>query len=384
MRNKIDPKSMKQINKRIILRHLIESGPMSRVELVRRTKLANSAVWRIIQELEEEGMVSRKSYFAKTATRNAVVFGPSKSFACSIILDIQVTQSTIALGFLDKTWRIVESFQTDGLEKFLAKVDKLISRLCDTKEVDKKRTILSISVPGVVDEKGSILFRAPNLRWKDINLVETFSKYGLKVITDNDANLSLLAEWFFSQDARSAKNAFFLYFGEGIGGSLVIDGKIVKGKNCAAGEIGHTILKVSDSKNIEVEEILSILKLVERYEELSENRLSGSLIQKFEKIVRNWRVGDSVATRLLEEFMDGVAITLLNIGYTINPEVIIFGGIVNNIWELFGDLLMRKIEKLDKYDFMKGIAYRDTIFKGISPSLVGCNVAAIESFFENV
>ncbi|AEH51471.1 ROK family transcriptional regulator [Pseudothermotoga thermarum] len=384
MRSKIDPKSMKEINKRIIFRHLIESGPMSRVELVRKTRLANSAVWRIIQELEEEGLISRKDYLERTATKGATVFGPSKSFACSIILDIQVNQSIIALGFLDKTWKIVDSFETNGLEKFLAKTDKVISKLCNQDDVDKNRTVLSISIPGVVDEEGSILSRAPNLQWQNINLVETFSKYGLKVTADNDANLSLLAEWFFSQDVRSAKNAFFLYFGEGIGGSLLIDGKIVKGRNGAAGEIGHTILKVLDSKYIEVEEMLSISKLVRKYEERTERNLRGNLTQKFENAVQKWRVGDKIATELFEEFTDNIATTLLNIGYTINPEVIIFGGIVNNIWEIFGNLVIRKIEILDKYDFMKGINYRDTVFKGTSPSLVGCNVAAIESLFVSI
>ncbi len=218
MARKIDPKFMKQTNKKMILKYLIESGPMSRSQLVNHTKLANSAVWRIVQELESEGIISRKSYSEKTATKNAALFGPSRSFACSIVLDVQVTQSTVAVGFLDKSWKIIESFETNGLEKFLQETDKVLKKLVSDQIVDRSKTILSISVPGVVNEEGTILFRAPNLNWRDINLLETFSKYGLQVIADNDANLSLLAEWFFSEDVKRSQNAFFLYFGEGVGG----------------------------------------------------------------------------------------------------------------------------------------------------------------------
>ncbi|AEH51553.1 ROK family protein [Pseudothermotoga thermarum DSM 5069] len=353
MSRKINPKSMKQINKAIILRNIIETGAMSRTELAKATGLANSAVWRIVQELENESLIEKRSYLKKTATKGAVVYGPSKKFACSIIVDVQVTHSSIALGFLDKSWKIIETFETNGLERFLEKVDRIISTLSTDEMVNVDKTILTISVPGVVNQEGQILVCAPNLNWSNVNLLEIFSKYGFKVIAENDANLSLLAEWFFSQDVRRSNNAFFLYFGEGIGGALIINGKIIKGKNFAAGEVGHSIVNVSPSGYVEVESLLSISQLIERFEKASRQKLSGTLKEKFDRLIGKWRASDKLAVKLVEEFTNAIAVTLLNIGYIVNPDVVIFGGIVNNLWENLGQIIHKKLQKLDKYNFIR-------------------------------
>jgi len=202
----------------------------------------------------------------------------------------------------------------------------------------------------------------------------------LEVLVENDSNLSLLAEEFFSQDVKESDVAFFLYFGEGIGGAISVNGKIVRGENFAAGEIGHVVLDVESGK--EVEEFLSISKLIEKIEKFVE--LQGeTLDEKFRHIKRLWFSGEKNVKETMEEFLQYVAVVLKNIIYFLNPGVIVLGGVVNDLWDTFGSFIKRELEKIIDRE-IADVLIRDTIFKEISPSLVGGNVLAIEEFLRQI
>ncbi|HOJ88403.1 MAG TPA: ROK family protein [Pseudothermotoga sp.] len=162
----------------------------------------------------------------------------------------------------------------------------------------------------------------------------------------------------------------------------MIDGRIVKGTNFAAGEVGHTILQIKDNI-VEIEALLSISKLVAEFERLKSNPLVGNLKDKFDFVVEIWRSGDDTTKQLIDTFLYNLTLTLRNIGYLVNPQIIVFGGSVNNLWENFGPIIHDRIKKIDEYGFLKGMTFRNTIFKNVSPSLPGCNVAAINRIFED-
>lgn len=99
---------------------------------------------------------------------------------------------------------------------------------------------------------------------------------------------------------------------------------------------------------------------------------------------RAWLSLDEVAKELIQEFIKNLAIVIRNVGYTLNPEIIVFGGSVSNLWETFGTLIQKEIAKLDEYGFLKNTIFRDTLFKETSASLLGCNVLAINKFLEDM
>ncbi|MDI3495499.1 MAG: hypothetical protein PWQ72_1626 [Pseudothermotoga sp.] len=380
---KIDPRSMKRLNKQLILRHLIERGPRSRIELVAMTGLANSAIWRITEELIQEGLIEQKGYFMRTNTKRASVYGPTKAFATSLIIDVQVLQTTVALGFLDGSWEIISSFPTNGFEEFLNNIDSIMNSKLFDERLRKGKTRMVFSLPGIVDGKNCTLLYAPNLKWHNVDFREHFARYGFEILIDNDSNLSLLGESFFAKDIKNSNNAFFLYLGEGVGGALLINSNIVKGSNFAAGEIGHSILMVKNTI-FEVEELLSISKLVSMFEQTTGENLEGSLKERFDAIVRFWLAGDKTTHQLIDDFLKNLVITIRNIGYFMNPEIIVFGGAVSNLWETFGSFIEKELLQIDIYGFLRNIKFRDTIFKSVSPSLPGCNITAINKILEDM
>lgn len=363
---------MKRENKRIVLRYLIETGPHTRTEIAEHTGLAVSAVWRIIDELVREGFVEEKGT-TTGAKKRAVLYGPRRSFVTSIVVNVEILETTVAIGFLDGSWKILERFETSrNFAGFCEKITKVVGRLRAEFPLED-RTALVFSLPGIVNSHDGVLIYAPNLSWENINVSDVFREIGLQVYVENDSKLSLLAETFYMHDVKSSDVSFFLYFGEGIGGAISVNGKIVKGRNFAAGEVGHVIL---DSKK-EVEQFLSVSGLISRVER--KVKLGGTTLrEKFSHLVQLWFSNSEAVREVLEEYLDYVAIVLRNVLYFLNPGVIVLGGIVNNLWENFGTIVRRKLEVMVVEKVLKDVIIRDTIFKEVPPSLVGGNVLAIE------
>ena len=99
---------------------------------------------------------------------------------------------------------------------------------------------IGIGSPGVVDWESGIVKYPPNFAdWSEINLEKEFSKkFSLPVKVENDANVAALAEAKYGS-GKEKKNFIFIVWGTGIGGGIIIDEKIYRGRKGGAGEIGH-------------------------------------------------------------------------------------------------------------------------------------------------
>jgi len=101
---------------------------------------------------------------------------------------------------------------------------------------------VGIGSPGPIDRKRGLVITTPNLGWHDFPLRDRVSAAtGLRATLDNDANCATLGEWWIGA-AQGAQNVVGLTIGTGIGGGLILDGKLYHGSSDAAGEIGHATL----------------------------------------------------------------------------------------------------------------------------------------------
>ncbi|HBT39112.1 MAG: ROK family protein [Thermotoga sp. 50_1627] len=377
---KLNPISMKRENKKLILRYLIERGQSSRMEIVRHTKLAQSAIWRIMNELVNEGLVQERG-FTTGKRRKPVIYGPTRSFITSVVYNVEVLETLVAIGFLDGSWKVIERFPTPpNFELFKESVKMSFEKIIKEKTIRKDITKIVFSLPGMVNYEKKLLIFAPNLSWKNIDFQQEFVDLNMEVFVENDANLSLMAEQFFSQDVKRSKVAFFLYFGEGIGGAISVDGSIVRGKNSAAGEIGHVTF--NGDKN-EIESFLSISRLIDKVQKWVGNNDS-PLEEKFQRLKRLWFIGQRDVKKILEDYLHHVAVVLRDLVYFLNPDVIILGGLINDIYETFGPYIRRELETITEKEILTGVVIRDSIFKEVPPSLVGGNVLVIENVLKTL
>lgn len=99
-----------------------------------------------------------------------------------------------------------------------------------------------IGAPGPLDRERGIVVVTPNLGWRDFPLRdEIMRRIGMRATLDNDANCATLGEWWCGA-AKGGRNVIGLTLGTGIGGGLILDGRLYHGASDVAGEIGHTTI----------------------------------------------------------------------------------------------------------------------------------------------
>lgn len=157
-------------------------------------------------------------------------------------VDIGGTKCSVVAG--DNEFNILKKivFPTESsrpwkevIEEFYKNIDLIISEL---KEYNLKS--IGISCGGPLDSVKGMIYSPPNLPgWDNVPVTSLFaSRYKVAANLQNDANACALAEWLMGA-GKGATNLIFLTFGTGMGGGLILDGKLYSGTNDLGGEVGH-------------------------------------------------------------------------------------------------------------------------------------------------
>ena len=226
-----------------------------------------------------------------------------------------------------------------------------IKRLVDTLEnkVNYKFKKIGIGTPGTLDPETQLLknSNSQNLNKKSIKS-DLENLLGKKVNIENDANCFALAETKFGSvkdQMPHAKIVFGVIIGTGVGGGIIIDNKILYGKQGIGGEWGHTIIKDDGEmcycgKKGCVESVISGRALQKYYTSLSGKKLS------FKDIYKNIET-DLNAKKTLKRMITYFGKGLSNVVNIIDPDIIVLGGGLSNTNELYD----QGYEELKKYVF---------------------------------
>jgi len=230
-----------------------------------------------------------------------------------------------------------------GRKVIISNIKKSINGLM---EYAKKRGIkidtIGLGCPGTVNvQTGEIMGMIPNLpQLKNVNIKNEFKReFDVPIYIDNDANLMGLAEHKFGA-AKGFKNCLFLTIGTGIGGGIILDGKIFRGSKYAGAEFGHTSIKYDGRKcrcgNIGcVESYAAAPAIGERTKSLLRkgrksiliNWLKGDLKKLSNKLIfEAFKKGDRLATQVVEEVSVFLGTAIASAVNLLNPEVVVIGG----------------------------------------------------------
>jgi glucokinase len=134
-----------------------------------------------------------------------------------------------------------EAGASDVVDRLVALAQECIAR---TRREVPGAEILGVGAgaPGPLDTKSGVVLLTPNLVWVNLPLRQIIrDRLGLPAELDNDANCAVLGEWWVGA-ARGTRNAIGITIGTGIGGGLILDGRLYHGASDVAGEIGHTTI----------------------------------------------------------------------------------------------------------------------------------------------
>lgn len=287
------------------------------------------------------------------------------------VFGVDVGGTTVKLGLFDNDGNVLDKWEIPTVtanegSRILPDIAAAIEGKLVEKGIDKDEVYgCGIGVPGPVDGAG-IVHKAVNLGWGEFNIEEALSALlGMKVKGGNDANVAALGEMW--KGAGCGYNSIVMVtLGTGIGGGIIIDGKILSGATGAGGEIGHIHVQDGESEQCGcgnygcIEQYASATGIVR----LANRKLAAS---KAESALRNADVtaklvfdevknGDALAVEVAEQFGEYLGNALAAIACVVNPQAIVIGGGVSKA----GDVLLEYVTD----NFKKNVfhASRNTVF----------------------
>ena len=274
----------------------------------------------------------------------------------------------ITTGELLEMWEIPTRTENNG-EAILADIADEVKKKMDEKKITADQVEgLGMGVPGPVGPDGTVL-KCVNLGWGIFNVEEKMGEMtGLKVKAGNDANVAALGE-MWQGGGKGYQDIVMVTLGTGVGGGIIIGGRILAGINGAAGEIGHIPMKEGETETCGcgkkgcLEQYASASgiartanrRLAEDVEISTSLRGLGEVTSK--DIFDAAKSGDEFALSLVDEVGQLLGKALASIACVVNPEAFVIGGGMSKA----GDILIDAIKRY--YIAYAFHAERETEFK---------------------
>lgn len=325
------PRRIRRSNSIAALQALFEHGSLSRAELARHLGLNRSSSGSIVSELAASGLVHEvdDQERDKRAGRPGILLelDPQAAFFAGAEIGVEHI-TTLQINLMAD----ICSFRVEPFDGRTVSAEKAV-QLAVRQAFDGMPANIAeglegfgLSAPGQMDRKGRVSV-APLLGWKDADLAgltKTALDGELPVLVDNEANAFAFGESYRNHESKTGVT-LVLVIETGVGGGVVIDGKVFRGGHGLAGEIGH--LNMSDGK--ELEQSLGLDHLLRCHQ--SELGLPESSLARVLADVRD-RV--PAAVTIAEEWARNLASALVTACRLIDPDRIVLGGSVSALYPL--------------------------------------------------
>ena len=276
---------------------------------------------------------------------------------------IDVGGMSIKIGLVNQNGEIIKknSFKTDidPYKSFCVAVQVIENLIKDANLTKSDISGVGIGFPGIVDSKKREVCFLPNLPWDNFCVGEMLEeKLNLPVKISNDANLATLAEVKFGS-AKNYKSAVMFTLGTGVGGGVVIDGKLFEGWQSKGAELGHVTL-VLDGERCGcgrkgcLEAYASATALIKQTKrKMLEDRTSimwdyvGKNIDNVDGTTafECMKKGDKSATEVYHKYAEYLAHGIINMLNVFRPEAFILGGGISNHGKYLTDIIEKILEK---------------------------------------
>jgi glucokinase-like ROK family protein len=358
---------VRRINTALVLDLLRRHAPLSRAELAARSGLNRSTVSLIINDLIEEGYVQETELKNPRIGRPGMQLTLNPAAGCAVGVDIGVDFLSVILTDFSANvlWRKrADSNPTEDQTRILERAMTMTAEAIDAGLGQGLRPLgIGLGAPGLVDlHQGKLIF-APNLRWFNLPLRLIWSqRFALPVFIENEANAAALGEYSFGV-ARGVDNFIYLSAGIGLGGGVMIDGKLFRGSQGYAGEIGHMTVEPEGElcgcgRRGCWETIVGPRAVLRRVRQTLAagapstlaDLIGGDLDRlSMEHIVQAARRGDQVALSALKDVGKSLGMGIINLIHIFNPELIVLGGALS----LAAEFLLEEIETIVRENALK-------------------------------
>ena len=325
----VGPNYIKRINQARILNLLRLQGKMSRAEVARQLKLTRSTVSLLTADLMKRGVIIDSEQFASCQTTGRPSVGMQLNPKGGYFIGVEIGVEHIKLIAMNLMVEILGTISGPLATKdpvgVADQVVEMIGKLREETVRDHTRLYgVGITIPGMLNRQ-SIVEYALILGWRGVDLQPALQKrLGMPVYIENDANAAALAEFYFG-GGDVEENLFYLLLDVGVGGGMIIDGKIYTGSFGTAGEIGHLRLPLT-LDNDGALRTQSFEDCVGKRALLGSYRRFGGNGEDLPAFCAGLEKGEAAAVRAISQWGNMLSLGILSIIDLVNPSHIVLGG----------------------------------------------------------
>ena len=275
-------------------------------------------------------------------------------------IDLGGTTAKVGLfttsGALLEKWEVATDTSNKG-ENILRNLAKSVDAKMQEKELTAADVIgVGIGVPGPVVEERYVPVCANLGGWGDLDVAANLSALlnGVPVKVGNDANVAALGEIWMGT-ARGCSSMVMVTLGTGVGGGVIVDGKVIGGAHGAGGEIGHITVNRHETavcgcgKRGCLEQYSSATGIVRCMKKLLAESDAPSVLRGTEFTAKDIfdaaRGGDALALQELDDYADTLGLALASISATVDPEMFLLGGGVSRAGDILTDAVTASYKK---------------------------------------
>jgi len=355
------PRHIRRMNQEAILQVVRSSGPVSRTFLARRLGLNPSTVNRLVEQMAETGLVTLagEGESGRRGGRPAQLIAYNGNAATIVCLDLSNDPWRGAL--VNLSGEVQQRFSAQptpgdadaNWQTLVELVDEMLAFHCRMDGPPLRG--IGVGAPSIVLWQSGTVVWAASLGWRDVPLKEWMTqRWDAPVFVENDVNLLALGESWLGV-GRDSQNLVVLSVGTGIGAGLILGGRLYRGANEAAGELGYL---PPDRKTLgqnhngygPLEAVAAAPGLVARAKAHLRagraSRLATVSPLQAEDIYAAARAGDALAVELMANTADYWSLAVAGLATVLNPEMILIGGEMVKAADLLLDLLRARLAGL--------------------------------------
>ena len=348
---------MRNENMLTILRCIQENGPVYRKHLKELTGFSWGTISTIVNELLDRHFIVETKNEVAVKGRNPSVLDIHTEQSCVIGIDINIAGITIVQVDLkcEVLYSTYAKIGATGREAVLGQIAALLDSIGAKSQAEGRKVLgIGVAMQGSVSREGISIYTPYFQDWNNVDLVQLLTnRYQCPVFLEHSPNCMALYETWLGS-AREVKNLLFIRLGTNVGMSIFIDGKIVRGCDGFAGELGHTTVKPDGelctcgnygcletvvSKQSMVKHAIAG---VERGEKTMLSELNAPKYPQdidMDLIYRASCMGDGFCLSLFEEMAEYLGMAVSNVINLLNPELVVIGGEMVHYESLYMDRL---------------------------------------------
>jgi predicted NBD/HSP70 family sugar kinase len=326
--HRIDQSTIKNTNRNMIIKLLSKERELTKQNIAKKLEISIPTVSTIINELLENNIVEEAGNAGSTGGRKPLIirFLPDSRF--SIGIDLSLNEIRFILTDLNSN--IIDEFKenidTKNGTLIINTIDFSIKKMLNKNSIDIKKLLgIGVALPGTVNIKKKMLEVAANLGLKNLSFEKIGNSLSVPLFLENEAKAAAFAEATIGI-AKEKSNLIFVSVAEGIGGGIIINQKLYRGKDVRAGEIVHTTI----NKNGRVcncgrkgcwETYASKRALINEY-----NKSTGSNVINMGQIISGACSANKEAQEVINEYIDNLSVGIQNLMNIFDPDYIVIGG----------------------------------------------------------